>query len=441
MRTFHNNPEITPMQTKNIKVTLLTHNIKDLRFAIDSPKQEKICLSNSLLIKLSGWVLYNGKAADIIIKNSGGNSHYVCDRSREDVIKKLKYDVTTTDEKCGYFIPIFGFADFEMGFIIDGVVVWVAKIQLTEPHEIITGKNGYLYLDNDSNNSVAQFTGEKLISNTCMSAWSGYFSKLDSYSKQEGIGYVFILAPAKEIVLPMHYPHTKGKITPAEQFFDEFKSYNILYPLEELCSTDNATYSRLDTHWTDYGAGVVVNAALEKLGISNHNSFPFSFNMECKTGDLSYRLPTLPRENRLIADFSSVKLLQVFNNNINNTGKLIVFENPAATTNKKIIVFGDSFSANMIPYFVKEFTRVVFVHSCSNVDYDILDHESPDFIFCEITTRFIVQPPSKTYDVSDVCKIKIDDMSLKDKNFYIDDLMTSNDLKHNFYTKKTLCKL
>lgn len=429
------------MQIKNIKVTLLPHSIKGLRFAIDSPKQEKICLSNSLLIKLTGWVLYNGKAVDIIIKHGDETSNHVCSRSRKDVIKNLKLDATTTDEKCGYFIPIFDFTDFEIGFKVDGDIIWCAKIQLTKPLDVIFGKNGYLYLDNDTNNSVAQFTGEKLISDTCMSEWGRYFSRLENYSKKENSEYVFILAPTKEVVLPMHYPYEKGKITPIEQFFDAFKYYNILNPLEDLNSADNATYCKLDTHWTDYGAGVVVNAALDRLGILNHNPFPFPFNIESKLGDLSYRLSPHPRENKFTADFSPIKPLQVFNNNINNTGKIIVYENPAATTSKKIVVFGDSFSANMLPYFVNEFIRVVFVHSCSNVDYDILEHESPDFIFCEITTRFIVVPPSKNYDASNVCKIKIDSMSLKDKELYIDSMMANNDVKHRFYIEKTLCKL
>jgi len=159
--------------TNKINITRLQHGVANLKFAIDSPKTEDITLFTSSMLKLSGWALHNKKSVDIVIRNHRGEEIFQCNRLRPDVSKELKIDA---DELCGFLIPITFSGSFDVGFIVDDGVAWVVRVGNEPAEKYQIGKSGYLFLDNDFNNSVAQFIGKELISDENLSSWNEYFS-------------------------------------------------------------------------------------------------------------------------------------------------------------------------------------------------------------------------------------------------------------------------
>ncbi|WP_270793555.1 MULTISPECIES: hypothetical protein [unclassified Aeromonas] len=423
--------------TRRISVTILKHGIPNLIFAIDTPRAEEIRLFTSSMIKLSGWVLYNKNPVEVVIKHSHGEDIFKCNRFRPDVLKNLNIEAV---ELCGFLIPITFSGSFDVGFIVNDGVAWGARIDIKPAEKIQFGKSGYLFLDNDHNKSVAQFNGQELISEKSISSWRDYFSTLNEYIDNSKAKRIFTLAPAKELVLPQYYPHKKADITPVEQFMINFHMEDILYPKDALSHAGDSTYSRQDTHWTDYGAGIVANYILDSIGTSLKEPFPFQFRIIKAKGDLGVKISKTTYQEVMKADFSSARKLKTFDNGINNRGLIQTYHNPDAVINKKIVVFGDSFSHNLVPYFVNVFSRVVYILSGASIDYDVLKHEQPDLVICEITTRFLVQAPESNYSVSHDCKRKILTLSASEQADYLHTLQTS-DQKHAFYIQKTIAEL
>lgn len=421
--------------TRQIQVTKITHNTQGLIYAIDTPKSEEVRIFNSSMLKVSGWVLFDNKPVDVIIDCAGNEYIHSCQIIRNDVISLLKRDA---EAKCGFIIPIINPINFKIGFKINDSVVWVAEIKVKPAPKVLQGSDGHLFLDNDTNKSVEQYTGKALMSKECLSLWSDYFLKLDFASKELKFEYAFTLAPAKELVYPNIYPHTKSPITPVEQFLVETAGFNILYPLNELREAGDASYWKLDTHWTDYGAGVVVNKLLKTFNKEPRNPYPFPFNIKKLNGDLGSKLPQLTVQDIMIADFSSAKKLKTFDNKIINRGWIQVYENTNSHNSEKVIVFGDSFSVNMVPYLVNNFRTVIHVLSGARIDYDIVRHEQPDYVICEITTRFLIQSPDLDYSVSDDCFRKINSMPKQEKVSYIEELTSNGKNELEFYLNKTI---
>lgn len=423
--------------TNKINITRLQHGVANLKFAIDSPKTEDITLFTSSMLKLSGWALHNKKSVDIVIRNHRGEEIFQCNRLRPDVSKELKIDA---DELCGFLIPITFSGSFDVGFIVDDGVAWVVRVGNEPAEKYQIGKSGYLFLDNDFNNSVAQFIGKELISDENLSSWNEYFSTLNRCIGSSKTKRVFTLAPSKELVLPQYYPHKKADITPVEQFLVHFHKEKIIYPKEALSDAGDSTYSKQETHWTDFGAGVAANHILGSIGISLKDPFPFPFRFIKSQGDLGVKISKSTVQEIMKADFSSVEKIKIFDNEIGNRGRIHVYQNPNAVIRQNVVVFGDSFCHNLAPYFINAFSRVVCVLSGAGIDYDILKHEQPDLVICELTTRFMVQAPAPGYSVSQDCKRKILAMSASERANFIISLRESDE-SCSFYVQKTIADL
>ena len=57
-----------------------------------------------------------------------------------------------------------------------------AKVQAKKIMGVVEGKEGYLFLDNDNNQSVAQFTGIRCIDKEGLEQWKLYLKKICAFS-------------------------------------------------------------------------------------------------------------------------------------------------------------------------------------------------------------------------------------------------------------------
>ncbi|WP_370598715.1 hypothetical protein [Escherichia coli] len=421
--------------TNYIQVTRISHEISGLVYCLDSPTTEEIRHSKSFLLKVSGWVLFDKKPVDVILQINGKESIHPCERIRNDVVSALN---NNSEAQCGFLIPVVYPVDLKIGFIINGAAVWVASVKIKPTPKVLLGLEGYLFLDNDTNMSVDQYTGKTLMSDDSLSLWEEYFQKLSAYTNGKKSSYIFTLAPSKELILSQFYPYRKNSITPIEQFLIAFNKFKIFYPLDVLQKTGALSYSKIDTHWTDYGAAIVVNSMLGLLNIEPKEPFPFPFNVKRISGDLGSKVPQIITQDILKADYSSIDKYKVFDNKILNRGWIRVYENEKSLRKEKVIIFGDSFSTIMVPYLASIFNKVIAIVSGARIDYEILENENPDYIICELTTRFLIQSPDKNYSVSDDCLRKINNMAENERDTYINDIVQDTTDKYKFFLQKTL---
>jgi hypothetical protein len=84
----------------------------------------------------------------------------------------------------------------------------------------------------------------------------------------------------------------------------------------------------------------------------------------------------------------------VFDNQLPNIGRVLVFERADALWPQSLLIFGASSSYPMLKYLKRLFGRIVFVHSAGNVDREVVRHEGPDFLVMQTTARFMIEPPN-----------------------------------------------
>lgn len=283
------------------------------------------------------------------------------------------------------------------------------QIVLKPTLQVLDGENGWLFLDNDSNNSVSQYKGEYLINEANLLQWNKYLSQ---FNKLENA--LLLIAPNKESVYSCYYPYKKGRITSIDQVLCLCNSNkaNVFYPLSVLRNTA-LSYSKIETHWSYLGAFETFKEILKifNLDFENH-VFPFSFEEKELTGDLGSKFSPVKKGGYLYlskfgeknisplnfvdcvnqcVDSNAINL--VFSNCFIGQGSIRIFENSLPLLDKKIVLFGDSFLEQLVPYFMYTFSRVVYVRSNATMIRSIIEHEKPDYIFSEIVERMIIRAP------------------------------------------------
>jgi len=151
----------------------------------------------------------------------------------------------------------------------------IACLQIDYSLQPLEGKNGYLFLDNDTNKSVDQFTGTALLEDLHLTKWLNFLAQVEDLSKDCDFQWNLMIAPSKEYVCEHLYPYSKSCITPLEQLEQKIQDiYKISYVdcLSSLSRDWNLSYSMLDTHWSDYGAYIAAKLLGQKNGISESNS-------------------------------------------------------------------------------------------------------------------------------------------------------------------------
>lgn len=318
---------------------------------------------------------------------------------KDSYVREFRYEVvalspTMKDFEGWYTVSLnlFDLSSIGIFYKDSGQIIKCVDIDVhrSESSLVIRGQDSWLFLGNDSNDSVGQYEGKVLINKQNLEEWDRYIQKI---SKIQNLA--LCIPPSKESVYPQLYPYKRGKVTTIDQLLPKLDVYKVkyFYPTELLKKIPNSYYET-DTHWSDLGAWACLKDILSvfDLDVSVAN---FSFKERKTAGDLGSKV--MPNEIGYCAsvDFSSVSkdAKCVFRNHSeDHQGTIIVYENPRAVFKKSICVFGDSFSIVWRPFLYSLFERVISVRSNGVIITDIMDKLNPDYIIAENTERFLVRP-------------------------------------------------
>lgn len=275
------------------------------------------------------------------------------------------------------------------------------SLKCTSILKVLRGRDNWLFLDNDSNNSVSQFKGEVLISNDELEMWRQFLIKTKLINNS-----VLLIPPSKESVFSQYYPFNRANITPIDQLFSLFNELNTmyLYPADMLRSQVNS-YSKTETHWSYRAAMHVSNMVIQSFIPNNVLDISFfSFENKKWYGDLGSKVsPSEYSCYECLSDsiVESCRSKLVFTNYLPTQGLIEKYHNDNSVLDKRLIVFGDSFSTSMLPYFITVFKSVILVRSNASLIQEMIDFEKPDFVLFEITERFILKAPRIFEHISD----------------------------------------
>ncbi len=274
----------------------------------------------------------------------------------------------------------------------------------------IEGREGWLFIHNDSNDVLGQHAGRVRLSDADLRAWSAVLQARVALSEELGIAWLCTVVPDKEGVYAEYLPPEvePAKRRPVHQFLDLAASVDapVVYPLAELVAAkgDPPLYSRSGTHWNHRGAFVAYEATCRELRDRGIEVQTLSAN------SIAWRSFEHPREGTSVrARPREQRSRMVFDNRVFNHGRTFVFEREDGV-GPRAVVFGESFAPHLLIFLKESFRRLVFVHT-STMPREILEHESPDVVLSYPTERFLVRVPSDSSamrQISEEVRIKLE---------------------------------
>jgi hypothetical protein len=368
---------------------------------LDDPKPGSLDSSAEKSVKVRGWVVPQPgcTVASVVLQHGDNTFEFKLTEKRMDVARRFENlgMSDATSSRCGFNFKLnIERGKFRIGFKFDDVIVWGASIDVVVTLKVEEGTDGWLFLGNDTNRSMEQFSGKRLLTDEELGLWDQYFNSVRDLSKARAFKYSFVLAPAKEFCVPEHYPVQRGEKNTVDQFLALFKNQNqILWPRDELALDKEQTYWKGDTHWSDYGAYVTALLALNALELKTdpYEQLP-PYAMLRRAGDLGGKLSPPKKFAVATADFSATNRHLVFDNEIHNHGRIRIYQySTPKYPSSTCICFGDSFSVNLIPWLAPYFGRLIYVHSAAALDLDLLEFEKPTHVLFQTNSRFIINPP------------------------------------------------
>ena len=138
--------------------------------------------------------------------------------------------------------------------------VWDAhKTDLSKDY--VTGKDGYVFWNDIQAMNFSQAVGRRTLSVDEAAQWHTYLATLRDQLKAQKIPFYIVVTPAKWDVYPQDLPTWAQSIRgsgPLDQLLHQYPDLPIIdlrTPLRQA-SAANPVYSRVNSHWTDYGAYV-----------------------------------------------------------------------------------------------------------------------------------------------------------------------------------------
>jgi hypothetical protein len=272
------------------------------------------------------------------------------------------------------------------------------------PHKVVEGRDGFLFLANDTNRVLDQHAGRLRFSRDELDAWRRLLEARDERVRAQGGRYVFAVAPDTPSVYPEKLPPGAVSVPgrPVHQLIDhlerEGSPVRVLYPADALAARkdEHQVFLRVDTHWTDFGAFVAYRSIVDALGaavpVRALTEADLVFTQRTIKGDLGSKLAP-PREEVTqpvrIAYHASHPL---YDNCVDGTGSVIVTHcgiAPATTC----VLLGDSYSYALLKYLPETFRRLVFLQR-PTLPPGLLAGERPDVVISVVAERFMVRVPA-----------------------------------------------
>lgn len=403
-------------------VERLDHVPRVHAWALDFPANGQAPKINERGLYLQGWLLERaGVARGMLLVRadaSGVVRELPFNNARPDVIQRVLGSAAETHPqlRCGFIAYL---ADppsaFSLGVQLDGEPFWLCRVRTdatTEPAkpvpamQVIQGTDGWLFLDNDTNRSVDQFTGKLMLDGEGLQRWRNYLNQFSALAEDARARHAVVIAASKEQVLAEYYPHKKAPTTVHEQVLALCKpEHRIVDTAALLAAREDreACFIKTDTHWTDRGARHTVFALLRELGLDTSvaqacfaEDVYYDMNF---CGDLGVKLEPKVKTPTEFLRAPAVVSAAVFDNGLPNIGRVLVFEAQEAPWSLSLLVFGASSSYPMLKYLRRLFRRVVFVHSAGNVDRSVIALERPDLLVTQTTARFMIEPPGTGFNL------------------------------------------
>ena len=248
----------------------------------------------------------------------------------------------------------------------------------------------HLFITGDSNHINEQHQGRLSIPLSRQEAWLALLRDRAAVCRGAGADFLFLLAPDKQSVY-RHLLPPSYTARPATFLREHPEVIDVAPALAALAQTTDV-YPVTDSHWNHVGAFVAA-LAVQSRRQQNLPDILFRWGETMHPGDLGNKLDPVEHSSRPIAKFRKPAVL-LHDNMVPNNGRVRIFARvvPPGAEPRRLLLFGDSFSYEIIE-FLKEFYDVtVQVHSAA-MDHALLAAFRPHLVITELTERFVFRLP------------------------------------------------
>lgn len=388
------------------------------RWWLDFPAADQAAalpeLTDSGLI-FQGWVLlHTPEPVQIYVKQGESITLFALDKPRPDVVEVIlkQPGAVHPQRNCGFrFNLVMSAADFELGVLHNGVYNALCSGHIAGPFKVLQGNDNWLFLDNDTNKSVEQFTGKLLLDNCAKQGWQQFMQALVQQAAVHRCKHALLLAPAKEAVYAQFHPYPKAAVTPVEQVLALAPAaLNVCYPEQTLSQAAQRSFRLTDTHWSPYGAMLATLELAVALGLAAPAVAALfaedKYRDVLVVGDLGNKVfPPLTATEQLLKSFSYRKYVAE-DNGLANFGRTVILKNDTALEQGHLVIFGASSSYSMLDYLCRIFSRITFMHTAGNLDPLELHKLAPDYLVCQTNARYVIRAPVADYSLAEVIAAK-----------------------------------
>jgi hypothetical protein len=302
--------------------------------------------------------------------------------------------------------------------------VWDAHAdQLKQPY--VSGKNGWTFWGDVQAMNFSQAVGKRVLSNQEAAQWHTYLSQLQKSLAEKNIPLYVVVTPAKWDVYPQDLPDWAQSIrgsAPLDQLLHQYPDLPLVDVRAALreASKSHPVYSKVNSHWTDYGASVgwtsiakCIDAAAPALGpLSTPPSDGVTLgpdNNEFATYGITNATPdwTIPRYTQPLKPVTVVRedgTSSVVDGATPTDESLLPLttETPGAQSQHSALVLRDSMGNGLSVFLQQAFQTTWQVrHNFDDPSHianipALVSKDKPDVVIVEVAERFLNFPPPAT---------------------------------------------
>lgn len=274
--------------------------------------------------------------------------------------------------------------------------------------KVLEGKDGFLFLDNDSNGVVSQHTGKSLLSEQSSAQWRETFTLRAQKLAEVGLRLYFMVPPDNHAICPEKLPDSvvPADVRPVHQIkaiADSIDNVTFVYPLAEIQAEarNQLMVCTTDSHWSHAAAFVAYRALMAELARARPDIrildwVDITFDERDFLGDLGSKLSPQITGRTVYGKVTTPRSKQVSDNKVVNRGNIVVYEQPDASL-PSAVMFRDSYGLWLSPFLAQSFRRLVVIAS-PVYEHDYVLEEKPDFVLMELSERFLIRPPNDLTD-------------------------------------------
>jgi len=277
----------------------------------------------------------------------------------------------------------------------------IIETRSEEISKVLVGKEGWLFLANDSNASLAHLCTHIPVDNNLCNKWVDLVTTRKQTCEARGAAFIQAIIAEKEAVyskyLPEAYVISDRRMSAIinEQINSRSIDDSFYYGpcLAHAESSDEVLYYKGDTHFTYHGSFMVCQellrlAAAKLTGIGTLESHTFSKRYQA--GDLLAKVSGVNIEEIHFPDIPK-RSKPLINTNEPRSGRVKAFQS-ADRNLPRLLMFHTSSVDWMIPYLNQVFGPTLYLWS-PTLDEDLIDWFQPDIVIAQTNERFLTHCP------------------------------------------------